>query len=105
MPLYEMVTILRAQCRQSTKTVLLDLCDTLYRLECHLTDIKMLSGTALPYPMKTSTREKLTHGLYFTFKLYGTPHFKRELTAKLKYNPDVIRNSVVKCDLNGDTTL
>ena len=105
MPLYEMVMILRAQCKQRTKAVLLDMCDTLYGLECHLTDIKMISGTALPYVMTTKTREKLTHGLYFTFKLYGTPHLRQELTAKLKYNPDVIRNSIVKCNLDGDTSL
>ena len=105
MPLYEMILILRAQCRQSTKLVLLDLCKTLYKLDCHLTDIKMLSGTALPYQMVTTTREKVTHGLYFVFKLYGTPQFKKDVVESMRYNPDVVREAVFRCNLDGNTDL
>ncbi|KAI6653681.1 28S ribosomal protein S6, mitochondrial [Oopsacas minuta] len=100
MPLYELVLILRAQSRQKTKTVLLDLCKAFYRLDCHLTDLKMMSGTALPYIMTTKIKERINHGLYFTIKLYGTPQFKQEMTAKLKYNPDVIRTSLIRCRLH-----
>ena len=105
MPLYEMVVVLRAQCKQSTKAVLLDLCKTLYKLECHLTDVKMLSGTALPSQMVTTTREKITHGLFFVFKLYGTTQFSKDIVDRLRYNPDIVRESIFRCNMDGNTYL